>query len=131
MIFFFSRYSDIPIEELIRLSLNYSKGALELYLEENSLISEAIKECIECVKVRDLAYQSVRANNEESLLVELHTALRSSSVTNSKDLNDFIEAYLSKFHEDKQEILDTFENAVNTEDSTETIDSSTNEKNRK
>lgn len=124
----FSRYSDIPIEELIRLSLNYSKGALELYLEENSLISEAIKECIECVKVRDLAYQSVMANNEESLLVELHTALRSSSVTNSKDLNDFIEAYLSKFHKDKQEIIDTFENAVNTEDSTETIDSSTNEK---
>lgn len=124
----FTRYSDIPIEELIRLSLNYSKGALELYLEENSLISEAIKECIECVKVRDLAYQSVIANKEESLLVELHTALRSSSVTNSKDLNDFIEAYLAKFHKDKQEILDTFENAVNTEDSTETIDSSTNEK---
>lgn len=120
--------NEPPMEELIRFSLNYSRGALEVYLDSNSTITEAIKECIECVKVRDLAYQSVMANNEESLLVELHTALRNSSVTNSRDLNDFIEAYLSKFHKDKQEIIDTFENAVNTEDSTETIDSSTNEK---
>lgn len=120
--------NEPPMEELVRLALNYSKGALEVYLDSNSTIIEAIKECIECVKVRDLAYQSAIANKEESLLVELHTALRSSSVTNSKDLNDFIEAYLSKFHKDKQEILDTFENAVSTEESTETIDSSTNEK---